>query len=49
MLFSLSYLVMVNLYLMYRGTPTWIFVPGTLLVGLVGYWIGGYLYMRYIR
>ncbi len=46
-LFSISYLVIVNLHLLYRGTANWIFVPGTLLVGLAGYWIGGYLYVRY--
>ncbi|MCQ6963509.1 hypothetical protein [Methanolobus chelungpuianus] len=46
-LFSLAYVLLVNIYFMQRGSGNWVFVPGTLLVGLVGYWIAGYLYKRY--
>jgi hypothetical protein len=34
---------------MSRGNAAWVFAPGTLLVGLVGYWIGDYLYKRYFK
>jgi hypothetical protein len=47
--FSLLYLIIINLYFMSRGTTVWVFAPGTLLVGLVGYWIAGYLYVRYFK
>ncbi len=47
--FSLSYLVIINLYFMSRGNAAWVFAPGTLLFGLVGYWIGAYLYTRYFK
>lgn len=47
--FSLSYLALVNLYLSYSGPDTLVFVPGTLLFGLVGYWFGGYVYAHYAK
>jgi hypothetical protein len=34
---------------MSRGNAAWVFAPGTLLFGLVGYWIGAYLYTRYFK
>jgi hypothetical protein len=34
---------------MSRGATVWVFAPGTLLVGLAGYWIAGYLYVRYFK
>ncbi|MDI3540272.1 MAG: hypothetical protein PWR29_524 [Methanolobus sp.] len=46
-LFSLAYVLLVNIYFMQKGSGNWIFVPGTLLVGLVGYWVAGYLYRHY--
>lgn len=34
---------------MYSGSDRVVFVPGTLLFGLVGYWLGGYLYTHYFE
>lgn len=48
-LFSLAYVLMVNIYFMQRGSGNWVFVPGTLLVGLLGYWVAGHLYERYSK
>lgn len=45
--FSLSYLALINLYLSYTNSDMVIFVPGTLLIGLTGYWLGGYVYAHY--
>lgn len=45
--FSLSYLAVINVYLRFTNSDMVIFVPGTLLIGLAGYWIGGYVYTHY--
>ncbi|WP_406657254.1 hypothetical protein V7O62_01495 [Methanolobus sp. ZRKC2] len=45
--FSLSYLALINLYFIYSGSDTITFVPGTLVFGLAGYWLGGYVYTHH--
>ena len=46
--FVLVYLAAVNVWLHIRGSQSLIFVPGTFLFGLIGYWLWGYLHSRYV-
>jgi hypothetical protein len=46
--FVLIYVSAVNLWLHASGSESLVFVPGTLLFGLIGYWLWGYLYSKYI-
>lgn len=47
--FLTVYFAGVNLWLISTGsTSSFIYVPGTLLVGLAGYWIGGYVYTEFL-
>ncbi|AKB26398.1 hypothetical protein MSMTP_2929 [Methanosarcina sp. MTP4] len=49
LVFFILYLVIFNLLFRFRGGDSPIFVPGTLLFSLLGYWLGGYLYDRYLK
>ncbi len=46
--FILIYVAAVNVWLHTSGSPSLIFVPGTFLFGLIGYWLWGYLYSKYV-
>lgn len=49
-LFIVVYLAGVNLWLVFTGsTSSFIYVPGTFIIGLAGYWIGGYVYTDFIN
>ncbi len=49
LVFFILYLLIFNLFFRLRGGDSPIFVPGTLLFSLLGYWLGGYLYDRYLK
>ncbi len=49
LVFFILYLLIFNLLFRFRGGNSFIFVPGTLLFSLLGYWLGGYLYDRYLK
>ncbi|AEH60560.1 conserved hypothetical protein [Methanosalsum zhilinae DSM 4017] len=46
-LFSVVYLAAVNLYFMYTESQTPGFIPGTLIAGVIGYFLLGLFYDKY--
>ncbi len=49
-LFAFLYVMMFNLYWNYIGySGSFRFAPGTFLVALLGYWVGGYFYLKYLK
>ena len=49
-IFIAVYFAGVNLWLISTGsTSSFIYVPGTLIVGLAGYWVGSYVYTEYLN
>jgi uncharacterized membrane protein YfcA len=48
-IFLLSYLLFFNLFFHFRGSELPIYAPGTLIFAFTGYWLGGYLYDKYLK
>ncbi|RXA21387.1 hypothetical protein EQO05_02905 [Methanosarcina sp. MSH10X1] len=47
--FLISYFLFFNLLLPLRGLDSPVYAPGTLIFAFFGYWLGGYLYERYLK
>ena len=48
-IFLISYLLFFNLFFRFRGSESPIYAPGTLIFAFLGYWLGGYLYDKYLK
>jgi len=49
LVFLALYLVFFNLAFRFEGSGDPIYAPGTLIFAFLGYWLGGYLYDKYLR
>lgn len=47
--FLLAYLVIGNILLYRAGEFTPVYLPGTLIIGLAGYFAGGFVYDRFYK
>jgi len=47
--FLIFYLLVFNLLFLVKGSDLPIYVPGTLIFALFGYWLGGILYEKYLK
>lgn len=48
LVFLFFYLVFFNLVFHFKGPGYPIYAPGTLIFAFLGYWLGGYLYDKYL-
>ncbi|AKB46106.1 hypothetical protein MSKOL_0329 [Methanosarcina sp. Kolksee] len=48
-IFLISYILFFNILFSVKGLGPSIYVPGTLLFALLGYWLGGILYEKYFK
>ncbi|MGA9187036.1 MAG: hypothetical protein WB014_00360 [Methanosarcina sp.] len=49
LIFLIPYLLFFNLLLPVQGQNLLIYAPGTLIFAFIGYWLGGYLYEKYLK
>lgn len=49
LVFLVLYLVFFNLVYRFEGPGYPIYAPGTLIFAFLGYWLGGYLYDKYLK
>ncbi|ALK05141.1 MAG: hypothetical protein AAY43_04785 [Methanosarcina sp. 795] len=49
LIFLIFYLLFFNLLFPIQDSDTPVYVPGTLIFALLGYWLGGILYEKYIK
>jgi len=47
--FLISYLLFFNLLFSVQGSDLPVYAPGTLIFAFFGYWLGGYLYEKYLK
>jgi hypothetical protein len=49
LIFLVFYILFFNTLFSIKGLGPSIYVPGTLIFALLGYWLGGILYDKYIK
>jgi len=49
LIFLVLYLAFFNIFFRFEGVGYPIYAPGTLIFAFFGYWLGGYLYDRYLK
>lgn len=49
LIFLVFYVLFFNILFSVKGLGPSIYVPGTLIFAILGYWLGGILYDKYIK
>jgi hypothetical protein len=49
LIFLISYILFFNILFSVKGLGPSIYIPGTLIFALLGYWLGGILYEKYLK